>query len=129
MMSIMSGMALYSFQGSFNTSEQGAEMIAGFIRQVRAKGVAATSAYTIFANGYDQIVSSYSDKCSDALKTPDDTLVLDLPVALELTSSTWSVCFSSRGLADANILLEVFDTKEFEIKEIEVFLGGAIRVN
>lgn len=100
---------------------------AGFIKLVRARGMASTLAYTISVQGTDRLVAEYATECGEPA-TSDSALTLTLPRHVQITTPTWSVCFTPRGLAQSNPTLDLRDN-EGKTATLEVFLGGAVRVS
>jgi hypothetical protein len=52
---------------------------------------------------------------------------LTLPSGAYLFDTSWSFCFNSRGLPDANIEIELRDVGGAN-RIVEVLLGGAVRI-
>jgi len=124
---LMMGMVAANFRNVTSPLQDGTAQVAGFIKQVRAKAMASTSAYVINASSTKMLTTSYATSCDSASFVSDPKLFLELPKGAELSSSTWSVCFNARGLADASP--EIFITGgHYQAKSITVYLGGAVRV-
>ena len=101
--------------------------LAGFFKQARAKAVATTSAYTVSAPDSHTIIASFGRTCSDANPTQDMRLYLELPTNINLTDTTWTVCYSARGIADTSPSLTLTGP-DYSQTSVQVFLGGAVRV-
>jgi hypothetical protein len=65
--------------------------------------------------------------CSDTTWTTDGDLRLELPGGVTMNDTTWSVCFSSRGISLNNITVTLVHTK-YGTRDIEVLLGGTTRI-
>jgi Tfp pilus assembly protein FimT len=107
--------------------QNGSAAIMGYIKQARARAVARTMAYHIAPSSSTRILSSSSSSCSDMTLTADNTLTLDLPSSTSLPDTSWSLCFTSRGLSDSNLVIDVQD-QDGNTRSLEVVLGGAVRV-
>lgn len=101
----------------------------GFLRQVRAKAMATTSAYRVRFSSSQQASTEYAVNCSSSNWTTDTQIKLELPTEVQLTSPNWqnlSICFSSRGLVDASQTLTLRDDRGVS-KQLELMLGGGVR--
>ena len=125
--SIMLGIAVSNLKELNSSSRDAASEIVGFLKEVRAKAIATTRAYTITASGTETLVARYASVCSDASPTLDTTLRLDLPAGTNLTNTAWTLCYNSRGLADDAITIPVQDAQALS-ETVEVVLGGAARI-
>lgn len=105
----------------------GAQGTMGFFKQARAKAISTTQAYFVAPTSDTHLKASYGSNCSDSSPTTDQTLFYDLPTGAKLSNTSWSVCFSSRGLANTSQDLTLVDS-DSKTKTIQVFLGGAVRV-
>ena len=52
---------------------------------------------------------------------------LNLPQGVTLTDTSWSVCFSSRGISSDNVVLTL-QHDVYGSEQVEVLLGGTTRV-
>ncbi len=102
-----------------------AELV-GYLKQVRGRGMATTRAYTVRPTSTEHVIAEFSNECGESA-TADDTLTFNVPRGVLLNGTSWSVCFSPRGLATSNPTIELIDD-EGRTKTLEVFLGGAVRV-
>ncbi|WP_337845322.1 prepilin-type N-terminal cleavage/methylation domain-containing protein [Thermus sp.] len=99
----------------------------GYLKLVRAKAMATTSAYRVEQSG-NRLVAEYAARCGSPSFTPDPSLVLELPQGVNLSTGNGSpleLCFSSRGYSDRNLVL-VF-RKGAQERQLEVLLGGEVR--
>lgn len=127
MMSLMS-IGVYNLRSLERPLKTGAAQLGGFFKQARAKAIATTSAYRVYALSTSQAAVTYGVNCDNASTNFDTDLSYTLPNELEFTSTAWEVCFSARGIADDNITVTMED-KEGDTSNVEVFLGGAVRID
>ena len=99
----------------------------GYLRQIRARAMSTTSAYRVTPTDATRFDASYATTCSATTWTADPEFDLELPRGVELSSTAWSLCFSSRGLASNNLTLTL-QHPQFGTRDIEVLLGGTSRV-
>ena len=130
LMSVLALSAVSNLAALKNPIASAAATTVGFIKQVRSKAAATTSAYFITVDGADRFVTAYAANCSAALssRTSDPGLTLELPAGVSVINTDWSTCFTSRGLASSATELTIQDVGSRR-RLIEVFLGGAVRVN
>ena len=102
-----------------------AELIS-FFKQVRARAISTTSAYTVLPLSSSEVATYYGAVCGDEDTTADSRLVLDLPAGVRLSDTDWSVCYNSRGLPDDNVLIELSAVRGGN-RFVEIFLGGAVK--
>lgn len=126
--SIMLGIAGANLKEMVNPAQNASAEVAAFMKQARARAISTTSAYTVEASSPRQLIAKFGINCSDVNTTNDDTLIVNLPDDVTLTSTTWSICFSSRGLADSNIVVSLEDAYG-SAESIEVYLGGAVEIH
>ena len=123
----MLGIAIMNMKELEDPLQTGASQLAAFIKQVRAEAISSTLAYTIKPASTSKIITVYAAKCSDTDTTSDTKVALELPNGAHLASTTWDLCFNSRGLPDGNIDIEMHDIGS-QSKTVEVMLGGAVRI-
>jgi hypothetical protein len=105
----------------------GSAALEGYFRQARGRALATTSAYKVSASTPRSLQAQYANDCAETNWTPDPKLQLQLPPDVALASTSWSVCFNSRGLADANLQVTLNHPEEGS-QQVEVLRGGASRV-
>ena len=127
MSSILLSLAVSSLSELNDPLRNGTAQLHGFFKQVRTRAVSTTSAYIVEPVSPGKVVTKYGTSCSDPSPTTESLLILELPKTVSLTSTTWSVCFTSRGLADQSLNVGIQDT-EGSGETIEIFMGGAVRV-
>ena len=122
---ILSGMAALNLMELSDPAYSAASEISGYLKRVRAKALATTSAYTISASTTDTLIATFGNTCAGAqTDEPELTLVLE---NADLTDVSWELCFTSRGFPNANVLIPVVDSYSGN-RTVEVLLGGSIRV-
>jgi len=99
----------------------------GYLRQMRARAMSTTSAYRVAPTDETQLDAGYAATCSATTWTADPDFGLKFPQGVELSSTAWSLCFSSRGLASDNLTITL-QHPQFGTSSIEVLLGGTSRV-
>lgn len=127
LLGLLTGMAISNLKDLDDPLQDGASQVLGYIKQVRAQAISSTQAYFIQASSTTQITSSFGIDCQDPSPVLDDRLFIDLPTGVQMTNTSWTFCFSTRGLADSNILIPLQD-QGGSMKVVEVLLGGAARV-
>lgn len=118
------GLYLKPMEAPLNT---GAEGLDALFRQARARGMATTSAYRVSPEGPGRIRAEYAESCLGTTWTTDPRVALELPEQVSLADLTWSVCFSSRGIADTNEVVTLTHP-DFGTARVEVMLGGTTRI-
>ncbi len=126
-LSILMGSAVSNLAQIKNPLKDGVSETLGFVKQVRARALSTTSAYTLFAVSSTQIGTRYAAACDSATTTPDGSLMLQLPTDVSLPDTDWTICFSGRGLAQGAGSFSLRDTHG-DSETLEVFLGGAVRI-
>ena len=122
---VIMGTAAFNFKELGSPVNDGAIQLAGLLRKARAKALASTLAYTISARSSTEVMAEFSTNCA-AARTEDVALALALPSGASLSDTSWSICFSSRGLSN--------DSADIEIREgasartVQVTLGGGVRI-
>ena len=99
----------------------------GYLRQIRARAMSTTSAYRLAPIDETRLGAAYAETCGATTWTDDPDYELELPEEVELSATTWSLCFNSRGLASSNLTITL-QQDQFGTRDIEVLLGGTSRV-
>ena len=105
----------------------GTVLLEGFFRQTRRQAMATTSAYRAVPLGRTKMTAQTASSCSDTDWDVDPTLTMDLPDDVEMTSSVWTVCFSSRGISASNEIVTLTHPDAGQ-KQVEVLIGGTTRI-
>jgi len=124
---LLGGVAILNLKAFDDPLQNGSAQLLSFLKQVRAKAISSTSAYVISPDGPGRIQTQRGTTCGDPDPIDDPLVALELPSGAYLYDTTWSFCFNSRGLPDANIELELRDTGG-ATRIVEVLLGGAVRI-
>lgn len=119
-----------NLRGLNNPLQNGTSQLEGFFKQTRAKAMATTSAYRVRAESPGRLVTEYAGNCNSVTWTADPRLTLELPPGVRVSGTntpvTWPVCFTSRGLANKNLIVTLSNTKN-QTRQVEVMLGGGVR--
>ena len=105
----------------------GTVLLESYFRQVRRQAMATTSAYRAVPVGQDRLIAQRASSCLDTTWTDDPTVHMELPDGVDMTDSTWRVCFSSRGISASNVIVTLSHA-DFGQKQVEVLIGGTTRV-
>jgi len=106
--------------------QTGTHMMDGFLRQVRARAMATTSAHRVVPTSPSRLKVEHAGTCLDTAWTLDSRLRLELPRDVTMTDTAWSLCFSSRGIASSNLVMTL-DHPLKDPRSMEVLRGGAMR--
>lgn len=107
-----------------NPLQNGSAQLVSFLKQVRARAVASTSAYRVIPISATQLTTQFGTTCANA-STDDPALQLSLPSGTSLSAVDWEFCFTTKGRADSNLELTVREGGR--VRRIEILLGGAVR--
>lgn len=110
--------------------QDGLSTTSGFLRQVRAKAMATTSAYRIGFTSNQNAFTEYANSCTASSWTQDDSIKFQLPAEVQLSAPDWqslTICFNARGLVDAGKTLTLQDNRGTS-KSLELMLGGGVRL-
>jgi len=127
LITVATGIAGVYLQPAAAPLDSSAVLLERMFTSARAKATATTSAYRIAPVGPSRIIADYAQSCSDEIWTFDTALELDLPDDVTLQDTSWSVCFSSRGAANANLVVSLQHPYS-GLEQVEVYTGGAARV-
>lgn len=122
---IVSGIAIFNFRGINDPLSDGTKGIAGYLRNARVRAISTTSAYRIYPISATRVVGAYAKRCSDTTFTSDPKMIFDLPTGAELTDTSWSLCYSGRGLPSTNETIYLGNGTT--VASVDVYLGGGIR--
>ncbi len=126
MISVLTSSAVSNLAQIKNPLKDGISQTLGFVKEVRAKALASTAAYTLRPASTGRIVTTTAATCS-AVVTTDGGLAIDLPSGVVLSDTSWTICFTSRGLTEGAQSFTITDA-DSDTETIEVFLGGAVRI-
>lgn len=122
---IMTGMGLFAFRQLDDPASDGAGQLMGFLKKGRSRAMASTSAYTLKPASTTTLQATTGTSCT-ATQTADPSMNLTLPNGAILNDTTWSICYTARGLANSSASILIHDSNS--TKTIQVVLGGAVRV-
>lgn len=127
LVTVLLGIAAMSFRELSSAERNGAEQLAGFLKQARAKAVNSTLAYTVFPDPSDSghVIATRGTACS-APQTVDSALELELPTGAELAATGWSICYTPRGLSQNSA--DIVVRHGSDTKTVRVVLGGGAKV-
>jgi prepilin-type N-terminal cleavage/methylation domain-containing protein len=107
--------------------QSGATQMEGFFRQSRLRAMATTSAYRVTPSDSSNLAVEYARTCSDTSWTAAGDMSLELPSDVTMSDTSWSVCFSSRGISLNNVIVTLSHSTYGSIR-VEVLLGGTTRI-
>jgi prepilin-type N-terminal cleavage/methylation domain-containing protein len=96
---IAAGIAALNVRPFYNPLQDALSRTEGFVKQVRSKAMATTSAYRITLEG-NRLKAAYAPTCRSTSFTEDTSLQAEIPaeVTLTFTPQGGVPCFNSRGL-------------------------------
>lgn len=124
---IMMGIAVTNINALSNNSVTSVNQVMGMLKLARARAIATTSPYIVAPIGRVKIVGKKAATCNDTAPVIDPHVAYDLPSGVTFANSTWSVCYSSRGIASSGVEISITDQKGVT-KIVEVMRGGAVRI-
>jgi hypothetical protein len=127
MIGILVGVATLWLGPMDDPLDSGAKLLEGFFRQARAKALATTTAHRVVPVTDEHLAVEFANSCSETTWTADPRLELDLPEGVTLTDTSWSVCFTSRGISEAATVVDLWHS-EAGTRQVEVLVGGLSRV-
>jgi hypothetical protein len=123
--SALSGIVFMNIRELDRPAMSGAAQLRSFVQQVRGRAISQTSAYKVSAYNSYEIRTEVAERCNSTTWVTDPAVRLRMPVGAQLSSTTWSFCINSRGLADANVTVPIVSDNQSVV--VEVMLGGATR--
>jgi Tfp pilus assembly protein FimT len=123
---IITRIAIINMRQFSNPADNGAAQLAAFFKATRQQGMTSTRAYKISPTSNSNIKTSYADTCSAATFTDDTALTFKLPSGAILLGTTWSLCYTPRGLSSSSANIQLNDGTK--TRTVQVVLGGAVRV-
>ena len=121
---IITGFAVFEFKALEDPAKHGAAEITAFFKKARSKALATTQTYTVSAQTATRIIATTGTSCSGT-QTPDPEMTLTLPGGAVLDTLGWSVCYTTRGMADTSVDILMHDSEGSHT--VQVVLGGAVR--
>lgn len=123
---ILSTIVISNVKALNTPASTAAAAFVGFCKEARAKAMASTYAYTVKPASSTSIVTTYAKSCTATPQTNDPALTLPLKQGARLSSTSWSFCYSTRGLVDSSLDIAIGDTNG--TKTVQVGLGGGVRI-
>jgi prepilin-type N-terminal cleavage/methylation domain-containing protein len=105
----------------------GVTLTEGFFREARLAAIASTSAHRVAPLNSSRLVVQQAASCSASSWTSVNGMSLSLPQGVSYADTTWSVCFSSRGISADNVVINL-QHSVYGSEGLEVLLGGTTRV-
>ncbi|MEZ0347094.1 prepilin-type cleavage/methylation domain-containing protein [Thermus scotoductus] len=139
-LAILSGIAVLNVRPLYDPLQDGLARTEGYLKKVRAKAMATTSAYRVVLvseNGKPKLKASYTYRCDAGLSFSNDPqLVQDFPteVQVSVNPSDAFLCFTSRGTLvfrtnqpgfSGNPEIELRDNRGRSSK-VQLLLGGGV---
>jgi prepilin-type N-terminal cleavage/methylation domain-containing protein len=124
-MGIAAGTVISNYRELNDPLQNSANQIVTQMKHARIKAIATTSAYLVQPTSANTIEFRYGATCANT-PTTDTALALELDPGVSLADTNWSLCFSSRGLSDTSLDLDVLEGTRLRI--VEILIGGSIRV-
>lgn len=109
-----------------NPAINAAASLSSYIKGIRQQALLSTRAYKITPISSTQARASYATSCSSTSFTVDSTTTFKMPSGSALSSTSWSVCYSPRGLSPSSVNIIINDSSK--TKTVQVALGGAVRI-
>ena len=126
LVSILSTVALLKSSAFVNQSEASAESLVVYLKSMRNLAMSRTQAVIIYPQSSTVIARKSANSCSDENPVPE-SFVFKLPKNINLRTTDWSICFTSRGLTNASQTFTLSSSTE-GLKTIEISLGGSVRM-
>lgn len=127
LLAIVTGIAASNLKQLENPLADASFQISQFFRLVRSRAIAQTLSIKLEVQDSSNIIASSADSCIDTTWTSISDLSLTLPDGASLTNTSWTACFSQRGLSDSNLIFQVQD-QGGQTRTIELALGGGVRI-
>ena len=125
-LAVVMGIAVANIKKFDDPLNDASNQVVGFFKQARAKAISTTSAYTVYPISATRLGTKYAAKCTDVVTTDDTSFFLNFPTGSHLNATNWTLCYSSRGLPDGNLTIDLRDTNNLT-KTVQVYLGGGAR--
>jgi Tfp pilus assembly protein FimT len=107
--------------------QTGAGLVEGSLRQARLQAIATTSAFRVKPANATRLATETASSCTATTWTPVTAMNVALPQNVSTTSTSWSVCFSSRGISTNNIKIPL-SHPDYGTLAVEVLIGGTTRI-
>jgi type II secretory pathway pseudopilin PulG len=121
------GAIVVRMQSSGNPLDISTSLLEGELREARFNAIATMSAYRVSPATPTRLQAEKGLNCSATTWTVDSSMNSALSTGVTMSPSSWSVCYSSRGVATDNVVVTLSHS-QFGSRRIEVLVGGASRV-
>ncbi|MGI6525600.1 MAG: pilus assembly FimT family protein [Bdellovibrionota bacterium] len=129
LISALFSMAVFDFRHLDDAGRNGAKELSSFLKEVRARAMSLTLAYTIEPISPTEVIALSSNNCTSTDLTEDPELKLVLPKGAYLVTTDWSICYGTRGIADTSLDIELSSNRNSHRSEtVQVVLGGGVRI-
>jgi prepilin-type N-terminal cleavage/methylation domain-containing protein len=119
--------AVVNMQSSGIPSTSSTALLEGQFRAARLNAIATMSAYKVTPATPTSLRAEKGATCSATTWTVDSSLNNALATGVTMSPSSWSVCYSSRGVATSNVVVTLAHSR-YGSRRVEVLVGGASRV-
>jgi len=108
-----------------------AQNFVGALKRVRSKALASTYFYTVKPTSVSRATVTYAASCSSPSteQQVDNSLEFGLDSPVAFSSLTWSICFTPRGITTDSATITIRDGVSGVTKNVEVVIGGGMRVS
>jgi len=115
------------YQSVGNPLDTATSLLEGELREARLNAIATMSAYRVTPAATNRLQGDKGATCSATSWTGDSSLTNVLPTGVTMSPTTWSVCYSSRGISTANTTITLSHST-YGTRRVEVLVGGTSRV-
>ena len=126
LLSVFSLIAISNIKILENPITSASSLISHHFRLVRGRAISQTRSIRVKPSGTKQLIAEFAQNCSSETFTPLPELTLTLDNDVSLSGTTWSVCFTQRGLVDDAVNFTI--TSRAASRRVDVALGGGVRV-
>lgn len=124
---LLAGTAVGSFKELSDPLANASFASEHFLRLARSQAISNTQAIQVSPISSSRIGAYSSGSCTGTM-TAVDNLFVDLPAGAALTDTSWSVCFTQRGLANSNVSFTIQDSDGLA-RTVSIALGGGTKVS
>ena len=114
-------------QSSGNPLDVSTSLLEGEFRAARLNAIATMSSYRVSPATPTTLRAEKAATCSATTWTVDSNFNNALSTGVTMSPSYWSVCYRSRGIATANVVVTLAHS-QYGSRRVEVLVGGASRV-
>ena len=105
----------------------GGAVLEGTLRQARLQAIANTAAFRVSPDSSKALEIQTAASCGATSWSAVPNGTFELPAGVTLTSTTWKVCFTSRGVSTDNTVITL-SHHHYGTRQVEVLIGGTTRV-